>query len=197
MGPLLPKLWEQNLLKTSQKEALLRTLIDKVVLERVATDKVRVLVVWRGGQTTTAEIRVPVSSFARLSDLEQIQATIAGLTREGQTDDQIAAVLTTSGHRAPTGAPLNAAAVGKLRRANRVLRYPKKSRPCTKAGFLTISQLAEKLNVTYTKIYWHILDGKINLKKDESTRCFLFPDKPSTVEQVKLLFEGKITQLDF
>ena len=77
-----------------------------------------------------------------------------------------------------------------------VLRYPKKSRPCTKAGYLTIAQRAEKLNVTYTKIYWHILDGRINVKKDETTRCFLFPDKPFTVEQFRLLFAGKITQLD-
>src|SRR5207247_2169253 len=136
------------------------------------------------------------SSYARLSDLGQIQKPIARLTGEGQTDEQIATVLTANGHRAPTGAALNAAAVEKLRRASRVLRYPKKSRPCTKAGYLTIAQLAEKLNVTYTKIYWHILDGRINVKKDETTRCFLFPDKPSTVEQFRLLFAGKITQLD-
>lgn len=194
VGPLVPKLWEQNLLKTSQKKALLRTLIDKVILERIATDKVRVRVVWRGGQTTTAEIRVPVSSFARLSDLEQIQEMIARLTAEGQTDEQIAAALTANGHLAPTGASLNASAVGKLRRAKRVLRYPNKSRPCTKAGYLTIAQLAERMKVTYTKIYWHILDGKI---KDQITRCFLFPDKPSTVEQLRLLFAGKIAQLEF
>ncbi len=197
VGPLLPKLWEQNLLKTSQKKALLRTLIDKVVLERTATDKVQVRVVWRGGQITTAEVRVPVSSYARLSDLAQIQATIVRLTEEGQTDEQIADALTVDGHRAPTGGEFNAAAVEKLRRAKRVLRYPKKSRPCTKVGYLTIAQLAEKLKVTYTKIYWHILDGKIKVKKDETTRCFLFPDKPSTVEQFRQLFDGEIGQLVF
>ena len=85
----------------------------------------------------------------------------------------------------------------KRKRAKRILRYPNKSRPCTKAGYLTISQLAEKLNVTYTKIYWHILDGKINVKKDETTRCFLFPDKPSTVDQIRLLFAGNTKQLYF
>ena len=197
VGALLPELWQQNFMKTSQKKALLRTLIDKVILHRVATDQVRVRVVWRGGQTTTVEIRVPVSGFTRLSDWKQIQDTVAHFVREGQTDDQIAAVLTATGHRAPMGGEITVATVRKIRFKNRVLRYPKKSRPCHKAGYLTIAQLADKLNVTYTKIYWHILDGTITVKKDDNARCYLFLDKPSTLMQLRQLFDGRISRLNF
>ncbi|MBI3822043.1 MAG: hypothetical protein HY289_05100 [Planctomycetes bacterium] len=140
---------------------------------------------------------MPVSGFARLSDWEQIQDTVARLAREGQSDDQIAAVLTANGHRAPMGGEINVATVRKIRYKNRVLRYPQESRPCHKAGYLTIAQVAKKLNVTYTKIYWHILDGTITVKKEESTRCYLFPDKPSTLAQFRQLFDGKISRLDF
>jgi DNA invertase Pin-like site-specific DNA recombinase len=68
IGPHVSELWQQKLFKTSQKKALLRTLIDKVVLHRVTTDRVSIRVVWRGGQTTTTELRVPVHGFARLTD---------------------------------------------------------------------------------------------------------------------------------
>jgi hypothetical protein len=197
VGVCLPELWQQKFMKTSQKKALLRTLIDKVVLHRIATDQVRVRVVWRGGQTTTVEMRVPVSSFARLSDWKQIRDTVAHLVREGQTDEQIAVVLAANGHRAPSGGEITVATVRKIRFKNRVLRYPKKSRPRHKSGYLTIAQLADKLKVTYAKIYWHILDGTINVKKDESAKCYLFPDNPSTVAQIRQLLDGKISQVAF
>ena len=139
IGPHLPELWEQKLLQTSQKKTLLRTLIDKVVLHRVATDKVRVRLVWRGGLTTTADLRVRVGSFARLSDSSEIMATIRRLTNAGQTAEQIAAVLTANGHRAAYGGEIHADAVRKLRRTHGILRFPKRSRPRRKPGYLTIT----------------------------------------------------------
>ena len=42
-----------------------------------------------------------------------------------------------------------------------------------------------------------ILDGTINVKKDEDARCYLFPDKPSILAQIRQLFDGKISRLDF
>lgn len=197
VGPHLPELWESGLLKTSQKKSLLRTLIDKVVLHRVATDKMCVRVVWRGGQTTTAEVRVPVSSFARLSDCKQIEDTIVCLARAGQTDEQIAAALTANGHRSPSGGVMNAGTVKKLRLTHRVLGSPHKSQPRRKPGYLTIPQLADKLKVTRQKIYHRVLDGTIKVKKDESLKCYLFPDKLATLTQLRQLFDGKIEQIAF
>jgi DNA invertase Pin-like site-specific DNA recombinase len=196
IGPHLPELWQQKLLKTSQKKALLRTLIDKVVLHRTATDQVCIRVVWRGGQTTITELRVPVGSFARLSDKKEIEETIARLAGEGQSDEQIAAVLAANGHRAPSGIALSAKTVQKLRLSARVFRYPHKSRPRRKAGYLTLSQIADKLQVAYTKIYRHIFEGRLQVKKDVSSKCYLFPDKPTTLAQVRQLLDGTISQLD-
>src|SRR6266545_4914630 len=49
----LPQLWAQGCIGHIHKKALLRTLIDKVVLERVARDCVQTRIVWKGGATTT------------------------------------------------------------------------------------------------------------------------------------------------
>jgi DNA invertase Pin-like site-specific DNA recombinase len=197
LGPHLPELWQQKLLKTSQKKALLRALIDKVVLHRVATDHVRARVVWRGGLSTTAEVRVPVSSFARLSDGKEIRETILRLVRDGQTDEQIAAALTANGHRSPSGGVMKAGTVQQFRLSNRVLRCPNRSQPRCKSGYLTIPQLAEKLMVSSERIYRRVLAGTIKVKKDESMRCYLFPDNLATLRQFRQLLDGQIERLAF
>ena len=56
-------------------------------------------------------MRVSVGSFARLSDWKQSQDTITHVAREGQTDEQISAVLTANGHRAPLEGEINVVAV--------------------------------------------------------------------------------------
>jgi DNA invertase Pin-like site-specific DNA recombinase len=195
VGPHLPQLWQEKLLTTTQKKALLRSLIDKVVLRRVATDRAQVRVVWRGGASTTAEVRVPVNSYSRLSDAKEINDSILRLVRAGQTDEKIAAALTAKGHRAPNLGAISAAAVRKLRLDNRLLRFPKKSQPRRKEGYLTVPELAEKLKVEATKIYRHIHNGMIDVKKDEKTNCYLFPDKVRTLAQLRQLLGGEIERL--
>jgi DNA invertase Pin-like site-specific DNA recombinase len=197
IGPHVSELWQQKLFKTSQKKALLRTLIDKVVLHRAATDRVCIRVVWRGGQTTTTELRVPVYSFARLSDGKQIEETIVRLARDGQTDEQIAAVLTAEGHRAPRNQEINAGMVRRLRLAKRVSRYRLKAHPLRRPGYLTLIEIAEKLKVSYARIYRYLFEGKLRATKDPSANCYLFPDKPATLAQFRQLLDGEISQLCF
>lgn len=176
---------------------MLRALIDKVVVHRVATDKVRVRVVWRGGLSTTADVRVPVSSFARLTDGQEIRETILRLVGEGQTDAQIAAALTANGHCSPSGGVINADTVRQFRLTNRVLRCPNKSQPRAKPGYLTIPQLAKKLKVSSDRIYRRILNGTIKVMKDEHIGCYLFPDNLPTLTQFGQLLMGQIKQLAF
>jgi hypothetical protein len=57
VGARLPELWNSGLLKTSQKKALLRSLIDKVVIHRLADDQVQTRVVWKGGVIRGVRLR--------------------------------------------------------------------------------------------------------------------------------------------
>ena len=56
--PGLANRWlhQSGLLAPQHKKALLRCLIDKVVIRRIAADSVEARIVWRGGDTTTAAV---------------------------------------------------------------------------------------------------------------------------------------------
>src|SRR3954452_24348096 len=49
LGRRLPELWHGAGLATAHKKALLRCLIDKIVIHRIKPDTVHLRIVWRGG----------------------------------------------------------------------------------------------------------------------------------------------------
>src|SRR5882672_6353283 len=63
LGQRLPALWPTPALSRPQKKALLRCLLDKVVIQRVGRDQVQIRIVWRGGDVTESVIPIPVGSF--------------------------------------------------------------------------------------------------------------------------------------
>ncbi|MFC1719424.1 recombinase family protein, partial [Candidatus Poribacteria bacterium] len=99
VGKHLPELWEQ--LKREHQKALLRCLIDKIVIHRCERDTLQLRIVWRGGETTSQKIPIPVGSFAQLSGSEEMEQFIIDKSRQGQLDEEIAAQLTALGHRSP------------------------------------------------------------------------------------------------
>lgn len=185
IGPRLPELWKESLLKTAQKKSLLRSLIDKVVMHKLAPDQVNLRVVWRGGSTTEAIVPVTVGSFASLSGAKQMEETIERMAREGQTDQTIAQLLTSQGHRSPMASTVLASTVRNVRISKGILLRKSQSHPRRVAGFLTIPQLAKKLGVSRSWIHDRIRSGTIKAKKDEKAKCYLFPDTPETLATFK------------
>ena len=196
-GPRLPELWEQRFLDVSHKKALLRSLIDKVVLHRVAADKVRTRVVWRGGATTSADVLVPVGSFGELSGAKEMEDAIVRLAGEGQSDEQIAQWLTAQGFHSPMRAVVLATTVQKVRLKHRILHQPSQSHPRHVPGYLTVPQLAAQLHISSSWIHDRIGKGIIRIQKDASTKCYLFPDKPDTLRKFRQLIAGKIAHLAY
>jgi hypothetical protein len=198
LGPRLPELWEQRLLSTAQKKSLLRSLIDKVVLQRVGGkrgDKVHVRVVWRGGATTCADVPVTVGSFAQLSDAKEMEASILSMARDGQSDEAIATALTAQGHRSPMRHVVLPSTVRTIRLSHRILQRASQSHPRRVAGFLTIPQLAAKLNLPTHWISDRIHNGLIPVEKDARTQCYLFPDHPDTLRQFRQLRNRELHQV--
>ena len=66
-GRQIPEWWRADRFSREQKKALLRCLIDKVVVHRTAPDRVHCRVVWKGGETTAADVAVTVGSWSLLS----------------------------------------------------------------------------------------------------------------------------------
>jgi hypothetical protein len=187
IGPRLPELWNAKLFSDAQKKALLRSLIDKVVIHRLAPDQVQTRVVWRGGMATSDVVRVTVGKFAWLSGAEEMEATIKRMATEGHSDAAIAGHLTASGHRSPRADKVLESTVRLTRLRLGILRRPHQSHPCRVEGFLTIPQLAKKLGVSRWWISDRIANGTIKANKDEKAKCYLFPDTPALLAELNAL----------
>jgi hypothetical protein len=187
VGPRLPELWNAKLLGDAQKKALLRSLIDKVVIHRLAPDQVQTRVVWRGGAATSDVVRVTVGKFAWLSGAEEMEAAIKRMATEGHSDAEIAGHLTANGHRSPRADEVLESTVRLTRLRLGILRTTHQSHPRRVEGFLTIPQLAEKLGVSRWWISDRIANGTIKAKKDETAKCYLFPDTPAMLAELNAL----------
>jgi hypothetical protein len=77
-------------LSQQQRKALLRCLLDKVALHRVAQSQAQVRIVWRGGETTTLLVPVTVKSIAALPRAAEMEPLIHDLFAAGHSDAAIA-----------------------------------------------------------------------------------------------------------
>jgi DNA invertase Pin-like site-specific DNA recombinase len=199
IGQQLPAIWDQEeLVSTPHKKALLRCLIDKVVIHRLTPDQIQTRIVWKGGETTTALITVTVGSFRRLSAAAEMEATILELSQQGQSDEAIATYLTERGLRSPK--KLQAvlpSTVKTIRLKHRIFQKRSQSHPRRMAGYLTIPQLAQALAVTPHWLYHYIRCGRIEVAKDPQTGLYLFPDQPETLNLFQQFKAGTLQNLRF
>jgi hypothetical protein len=197
-GQELPELWSrEDFFSQSQRKALLRCLIDKVVVQRTAPDQVRARIVWRGGDTTISDIPMTVGSLTRLSFAAEMEKEVLQLTQQGQSDEQIAERLTRQGFRSPQRAVVLPSTVKGIRLQHRLMIQRSQSHPRRIVGFLTLPQIAERLQVSPHWIYDRINNGTIGVAKDPAWQLYLFPDKPSTLALFRKLLEGKVKNLRF
>ena len=98
----LPALWADPATGGAKRKALLRCLIEKVILERGPHDIAAVRIVWRGGATSELAVARPVTGIAALTHGAKMCERLLELARAGVPDDEIAAMLTQEGHRSPT-----------------------------------------------------------------------------------------------
>jgi len=199
IGQKLPEIWDQEeLLPTPKKKALLRCLIDKVVIHHLAPDKIQTRIVWKGGETTSAIVTITVGSFKRLSASNEIETTILELSQQGQSDEDIARHLTELGHVSPKHLQsVLPSTVKSIRLKHRIFLKPSQSHPRCFPGCLTIPQLAPQLGVTAHWIYHLIRRGKIQITRDPQTGLYLFPDQPDTLEKFRQLKAGTVNNLRF
>lgn len=196
VGQALPELWTQGVLSWSQKKSLFRCLVEKVVLKR-DNDQVMMRVVWRGGGVTEQIVPITVGRFEQLSDAKQIEESIIFMAKQGHTDKQIAIHLTQAGHRSPRSDTFLPTTVQRIRTRHGMLHQEKPCRPHRISGYLRPHQLAKLLKIEPHWIYDRIRNGTIRLEKHAEYKTYLFPDRPDTLERIKLLLQGEVTTLAF
>jgi len=197
LGQSLPTLWRQETLSRAQRKALLRCLIDKVVLDRRTPDTIATRIVWRGGALSELEVPCSIGRLADLSNFSQLETQILRLESQGKSDEDIAQLLTLKGFRSSHHAELLPSTVRLIRlRHGRLHRYwgP---RPRRVSGSLTVPQIATAVGVKPHWIYHLISRDRIVVKRDEETGLYLFPDRPETLEAFRQFRDGAVSELRY
>ncbi|MFL5287847.1 MAG: recombinase family protein [Rhodopila sp.] len=196
-GRRLPEIWNSATLTTARKKALLRCLIDKVVLHRTAADTIHMRIVWRGGDASVFDVPATVGSLSALSRHEEMEIRVLEGARASQNDAEIAAELSAAGFRSPMRKQVLPSTVRGIRLRHGILQVRSQSHPRRIPGYLTIPQLAARLGVTKYWIYDRIHNGTIVVLRDEGSGLYLFPDTPDTLTDLQKLRTGEVEQLTF
>ena len=185
LGRTLPGLWQTDVLSQPQRKALLRCLIDKVVVHRAPRDAVQTRIVWKGG------------ACADLQGTAAMEQQLLTLCAAGHTDEAVAAQLTQQGYRSPQRSYVLPSTVQTIRLKHGLMQRRHQSHPGRKAGYLTIPQLAQRLGVSKDWLHDRIQTGHIQIVKDTTTGVSLFPDHPTTLEQLRQLQAEPSTRVSF
>jgi hypothetical protein len=154
----LPTIWAE--LANQEKKLLLRSLIQRVILTRVEADQVDLRVVWVSGHYSSFEVRVGTRKTSDLPNYDAMIAQIHQLWQQGADDMTIAAELAAQGYHSARSDRFSAASVGRLRLQHGWRRVNAHDH-ATMEGYLSISELAERLNVSRFWIYNRIRTGRI------------------------------------
>jgi hypothetical protein len=90
LGGALPTLGRQDTVSRSQRQALLRCLIDKVIVARRPPDTIATRIVWRGGAVSALAVPCAVGALADLRGFAQREAQRLRLEAPGHADAAIA-----------------------------------------------------------------------------------------------------------
>ena len=192
----LPQIWASEATTDAQRKALLRCLVEKVILDRGDHDVAKVGIVWRGGAVSDLEVKMKVNSVAKLTRGMEMRDRLLDLARAGMPDDEIAAVLTREGHRSPNCAekvlPIT---VQQLRLGAGIKVTAQRNRWSHDASLLSAPELAIKLNIPVNWLYVQIRQKRL-LTDRQPTGAYLFRNTPAVLDAVRNLREHTISQLD-
>lgn len=192
----LPALWDDPITDSARRKALLRCLVEKVILERRSRDVATVRIVWRGGATSELAVARPVNGIAALTRGAQMQVRILELAHAGLHDEEIAVLLTQEGHRSPTCPDrVHPTTVQRIRLAAGVKIAMQRTRWRHRPGQLGVTAMAARMGVPAKWLYVQIRSGRILIDRQPSG-AYLFDDTPETVDILLGLRNRAVTRVD-
>jgi hypothetical protein len=98
----LPRLWADPGTSAADRQAVIRCLVERVVVNvQGQTEVVEVAIHWVGGFLSRHEVRRPVGEYHRLRDYERLRGRVVELRRQGKTSKDIAEALNGEGFLPP------------------------------------------------------------------------------------------------
>lgn len=111
----LPTLWNATGTTAADRQAIIRHLVDRVVVDvQGESEHVDVAVHWSGGFVSQHELIRPVASYEQLSDYKELMVRVEELRCSGHASDQIADQLNGEGFHPPSGNGFKATTVRRL-----------------------------------------------------------------------------------
>jgi hypothetical protein len=98
----IPALWHVSETTARDRKKIIPLLIERIVVNvRANSERAKVTVTWRGGQTTRHEVVKSVSRYKSLGEYDRMMDRIVQVRRESLTIKKLAAQLTREGYRMP------------------------------------------------------------------------------------------------
>jgi hypothetical protein len=192
----LPQIWADPATIDAQRKALLRCLVDKVVLDRGEHDVARVRIVWRGGAVSDLEVKLRVNAVTKLTRGTEMRDRALDLARDGTPDDEIASILSGEGHRSPNCEnrvlPIT---VAQIRRGAGIKVTEPRNRWAHGSSLLSAPELAARLDIPVNWLYVQIRQKRLLIDR-QPTGAYLFQDTPSVLDAVRSLRSHTINRLD-
>jgi DNA invertase Pin-like site-specific DNA recombinase len=192
----LPQIWDDPNTSDARRKALLRCLIDKVILDRGEHDVTSVRIVWRGGAVTSLDVKMRVNSVSKLARGEEMRQRVRALACEGMYDDEIAAVLTREGHRSPTCEdkvlPIT---VQRIRHAANIQMNQPRTRWTHSVGVLSANELATKLKIPVNWLYVQIRKQRLIVDR-QPNGAYLFSNTEDVLKGILSLRNHTVSNID-
>jgi DNA invertase Pin-like site-specific DNA recombinase len=195
LGRRLPAIWADPATDRARRKALLRCLIDKVVLRRAARGQAAVRIVWRGGATTDLTADLPVNALAALPRAAEFEARVVELAKSGLRDGEIAQALMEEGHRsAYETAGVLPATVQRIRARHGIKFVARCTRWPHVPGWISVADAATRLRLPEKWLRQQLQSGAIETRREPNGR-YLLPDDPGAFAALERLRSGTARQV--
>ncbi len=149
MGNHFSDVWHSDDCPMELKKKIARTVIDEVLVDLdEKSDRLQLIVHWKGGCHTSFEMDKPRSGVGRKTSQED-REIIARMAERGYSDDQIARVLSKLGRRTAKDKRYNQQRVATVRRTYKI---PGQKRARRDPDILTLAEAAKHSDVSSTTI---------------------------------------------
>jgi DNA invertase Pin-like site-specific DNA recombinase len=180
----LPALWHAETTTVEERQALVRIMIDEVIV-LIDGEEVAVEIKWSGGDETQTVIRRPVSRWGQIKNYEEIASYVERLRGEGLSCAEIAEKLNAKGWMPPKRDHFDADAVRRLIR--RIGAWPSHPQIELKENEWTASQLARKLGFDKTTISSWARQGKLRARLEyiKGQKLWIIHATEQEIEQIR------------
>jgi DNA invertase Pin-like site-specific DNA recombinase len=163
----VPELWRARTTKTSDRKAILRLLIDRIVVNIDGnSEHVDLVVHWAGGHESRQNLRRPLGKLEHLSSYKTLLAEIHELRRAGHTAGQIAEKLNAAGHVTATQRnTFNERLVRMILNRHGTVPKGPRARPTDDPNEWPFAELARELDMPLPTIYGWFRRGWISARR--------------------------------